>query len=337
MQRRVFIGGAMAVVGLAGARAWANPPSSFEAAAAYSRERLGVSFLVMTADGRVLAEAYPEPGGQDRAWELASGAKSFCGIAAAAAVKDGLMQLDRPCADILTEWRSDARAVITLRQLLTLTSGLGGGGIGRPPPYAEAIRAMPVAAPGERFQYGPTPFQIFGEMVRRATGGDPLTYLQTRLFDTIGVRPQRWRRGGDGYPHLPSGAALTAREWAAFGAMTLLGWRTGAVAPMLDEPTLAANFAPTRANPGYGLTWWLLRRGLVPPGRRAGVDGDAIVREAPGEDIVMAAGAGNQRLYLLRKRGWVVVRQATGIFNALRGRGVNWSDADFLRLVLTPT
>jgi CubicO group peptidase (beta-lactamase class C family) len=289
----------------------------------------------MDAAGAVLHETYPSPGARDRAWELASGTKSFCGIAAAAAVKDGLLRLDGPCADVLPEWRGDARATITLRQVLTLTSGLSGGRRGRPPDYADAIAVEPGTAPGARFQYSPAPFQIFGEMLRRTTGADPLTYLQARLFDPIGIRPQRWRRGLDGFIHLPSGAAFTARDWATFGAMTVRGWRVNGQA-LLDDAALAANFTPSAANPGYGLTWWLLRPGLVAPSPRSGLNAETIGAQVIAEDVVMAAGAGHQRLYLLRKRGLVVVRQASGVLDALAGRGVEWSDTEFLRRLLTP-
>ena len=50
----------------------------------------------------------------------------------------------------------------------------------------------------------------------------------------------------------------------------------------------------------------------------------------------MAAGAGNQRLYLMPALDLVIVRQATGILQALmrRGAGPQWSDAEFLRTAL---
>jgi hypothetical protein len=89
---------------------------------------------------------------------------------------------------------------------------------------------------------------------------------------------------------------------------------------LVDPTALAACFAPSPANPGYGLTWWLLRPGLVPPGPRAGIDADAFARLG-GLEVRMAAGAGNQRLYLIPDRELVVVRQADGILQALRGVG----------------
>jgi CubicO group peptidase (beta-lactamase class C family) len=309
-------------------------PAGIAAAKAYSASRNGVSFLVMDIAGVILAEDYPNEGGQDRAWELASGTKSFAGVSLAAAVQDRLLRLDQPCADILTEWRGDQRKAITIGQLLSLTSGLGGGGIGRPPAYADAITTQPTAAPGARFAYGPTPFQVYGEILRRVTQGDPLAYYQRRLFDPIGVRPQRWRRGADGHPHLPSGAAFTARDWAAFGRMTLNGWRKDGRA-LLDPATLDANFQGTSANPGYGLTWWLLRPGLRGPSPRSGLQAETLGAAALAEEAVMAAGAGNQRLYLLRKRGLIVIRQASRVGLALMGRGPQWSDSDFLTGLFT--
>jgi CubicO group peptidase (beta-lactamase class C family) len=321
--RRTMFTLAAALAAAPAARAQASP---YAAAAAYSAASNGVSMLVMQR-GKILFEDYPNVGGVGQAWELASGTKSFSGVMAAAGVTDGLLGLDEKCASTLPEWRGDRRAAITIRHLLTLTSGIAGGGIGRPLPYAEAIASPLATAPGARFMYGPAPFQIFGEIMRRKLNGDPLAYLQWRIFDPLKITAQRWRRGQDGHPHLPSGAALTARDWAVFGQYVLDG------AKGLDRAAMAAQFEPTAANPGYGLTWWLLRPGLKGPSPRSGIDAGA-VPNAEAEQIVMAAGAGNQRLYLARKRGLVIVRQASGVMGALRGQGPAWSDKEFLTLAL---
>jgi len=326
MNRRSFL--AASAAAFAAAPALAQTPD-FAAAAAYSAERRGVSFLVMHR-GAVIFEDYPNEGGVERGWELASGTKSFTGVMAAAAVQDGLISSwDERAADTLSEWRNDERRRITLRHILSLTSGIEGGPIGRPPSYADAIALPAGAAPGERFAYGPTPFQIFGEIMRRKTGADPLAYLQRRIFDPLNIEPQRWRRGDDGMPHLPSGASITAREWARFGWFVMQRGEG-----RVDRAALSACFEGSRANPGYGLSWWLLREGLIPPGRNAGLEIDTALSERLG-GVTMAAGAGNQRLYLLPARDLVVVRQASGILRALirRARGPSWSDAAFLRLV----
>lgn len=47
-----------------------------------------------------------------------------------------------------------------------------------------------------------------------------------------------------------------------------------------------------------------------------------------------AAGAGNQRLFVLPERDIIVVRQAAGILESLRNPAANdWSDVAFLRVL----
>jgi len=305
--------------------------SRFATAARYSAERRGVSLLVLR-EGRTLFEDYAHGGAPTRAFEIWSGTKSFCGPILAAAAADGLLRADAPCAEVLQEWRGDpARAAITPIDLLTLTAGFRAGGL-RPPSYAEAVAQRPVTRPGARFAYGPVPFQVFGEMLRRrlAAGGrpaDPLAYLQARLLDPIGVAPGGWRRGRDGNPLLPQGASFTARAWARFGEAMLRVESDGGLG--LDRRVAALLFRGTRANPGYGLTWWLAEPGLVPPSPRAD-PGPIGAPDLAAERIVFAAGGGDQRLYLWRRRRVVVVRQASGLPGR---RGSEWEDAAFLRLI----
>jgi CubicO group peptidase (beta-lactamase class C family) len=327
------------VLGGAAALALASTPGraqsrDYAAAAAYSAERRGVSFLVMQG-GRVLFEDYPRSSA-GATHELASGTKSFSGVLAAAMVQDGLLSLDEACADTLTEWRDDPiRRAATIRTLLSLSSGVGGGSIGRPSTYAASV-AQPFAGASGVFRYGPAPFQVFGEIVRRklAAAGrsdDVLAFMDERLLRPAGVTHGPWRRQA-GQPNMPSGAQFDARNWARFGAFVQGGCRVNGRAAV-DPAALADCFRPTPANPGYGLTWWLLRPGLVPPGPRSPIDSSAATL-AGLPTVSMAAGAGNQRLYLIPDRDMVVVRQADGILAGMVGDRVDWSDAAFLRLVL---
>lgn len=326
MNRRTFL--ALSAAAALATPAYAQTPSlNFAAAAAYSAQRRGVSLVVLQRGERVF-EDYPNEGAADRGWELASGTKSFTGVMAAAAIRDGLIRSwDEPCADTLREWRNDERRRITLRHLLSLTSGIEGGPIARPPAYADAIAQQAGTIPGERFAYGPTPFQIFGEIMRRKLDGDPLAYLQRRIFDPLAIEPTHWRRGSDGNPHMPSGAGFTARDWARFGQF-VLSEGEGRV----DRDALRACFEGTRANPGYGLSLWLWRDGLVAPGRTQAVSIDPALTARLGP-ISMAAGAGDQRLYLLPQLQLVIARQASGILRALRQRRRDpdgFSDAGFM-------
>lgn len=332
MHRRAVLGGGAAM--LAGPVMARTMAGDFAPAAAYSAQRRGVSMLVMQG-GRILFEDHPRSAAA-APHELASGTKSFCGVLAAAMVQDGLLALDEACADTLTEWRADpVKRGATIRSLLSLSSGVGGGAIGRPDTYARSMAQPFAGAPGV-FRYGPAPFQVFGEIVRRklAAAGradDVLAFMDERLLRPAGVVYGEWRRQA-GQANLPSGARLDARNWGRFGAFVLDGCRVDGRA-IVDAGALADCFRPTPANPGYGLTWWLLRPGLIPPGRGSPIDASpAALAGLP--EVRMAAGAGDQRLYLIPDRDMVVVRQADGILARLMGGGTDWSDAAFLRLVL---
>lgn len=335
--RRTFLlaAGAASVVAAAHAKP-PKPSGPYAAAANYSAQRRGVSMLVMR-EGKILFEDYPNAGGVEKAWELASGTKSFTGVMAAAAEQDRLLDIDEPCVETLPEWAGDrARSRIAIRHLLTLTSGLrGAGAIGRPPTYLDALKARAVHEPGQVFEYGPTDFQIFGEILKRklrakGLNPDPVIWFKGRVLDRISVSVADWKRGRDGNPFMPQGAQLTARNWARFGQWVMDGARG------VDPHVARVLFESTSANPGYGLSWWLIRPGLIGPSPRAGVDEGEIGSFAQSEDIVMAAGAGDQRLYLIRKQNLIVVRQANQIMRGMfaRGRG-KWSDADFLELLAT--
>ncbi|MEY3253399.1 MAG: hypothetical protein RL227_2372, partial [Pseudomonadota bacterium] len=134
-----------------GTAATAGPRQACE----YSARLQGVSCVVMV-DGQVVHEQYRRPGDAAERWRLASGTKSFSGVAAAAAVQDGLLTLDEPVSDTLTEWRGDGRRDVTIRQLLSLTSGIdtpapGRGGRLSPD---DAVAQRLAHAPGSRYAYG---------------------------------------------------------------------------------------------------------------------------------------------------------------------------------------
>ena len=72
-------------------------PTKAERAWAYSQAHGGQTMLVMQG-GKSLFERYGAGGAEGRAQMLASGSKSFVGVAAMAAVQDGLIWLKIPRA-----------------------------------------------------------------------------------------------------------------------------------------------------------------------------------------------------------------------------------------------
>jgi CubicO group peptidase (beta-lactamase class C family) len=64
----------------------------YEEAASYNARTGGVTLLILE-DGDTAFERYAKGGAPEAAHELASGTKSFSGVIAAVAVKDGLLAL----------------------------------------------------------------------------------------------------------------------------------------------------------------------------------------------------------------------------------------------------
>src|SRR5438874_10086436 len=146
-------------------------PADCARAAKYSESRRGASMLVLQ-NGRTIFEHYANGGSARGRWPIFSGTKSFWGIAALAAVHDGLFRLDDLVSDTITEWKSDPRkSRITIRQLLNQTDGIEGASRLQRASIrdrnAMAIRLPTVAEPGSVFIYGPSHLQIFSELLGR--------------------------------------------------------------------------------------------------------------------------------------------------------------------------
>jgi CubicO group peptidase (beta-lactamase class C family) len=295
-----------------------------QAAAAYSAKARGFSMLVIE-DGKIIFEDYPNGHSASEPHELASGTKSFTGLCALAASEDGILSLDEKVSDTISEWQGDPkRERITIRDLLSLTSGITSA-TGMAPPYAQALQAEITAKPGEKFQYGPAPFQVFGELMVRKLKAYKETkdskiadvtmvdYLKRRVLNPADIHVGLWRKGRDGMPLMPQGAAFTAREWAKVGELVLNGGMTGGK-QIIQSENIKTLFVGSAANPMYGLSWWLNRPMDV--NLRSSIRTLTMASDlrygAPGvpNDLVMAAGAGKQRLYVIPSMKLIVVRQA---------------------------
>ncbi len=288
-----------------------------KAAAEYSASKNGYSFLVMSGKtGEILFERYDKGWNPERPHRLASGTKSFSGVMLSAAVQDKLIALDEPVSETITEWKEDSDlAKITIRQLLSLTAGINPGENSKVPTYHDAISSAKFEVKaGSRFAYGPDAFQIFGEVMQRKLNAnpdlgfsDPLAYLEVRIFEPIGMKYADWKHGADGKPKLPSGASITAREWAKFGKLLLDLGKLGGN-QLFDAETFAECLKGSEVNQGYGITFWLL-------GQRS-----KYTEEISG--AYMAAGKGKQRLYVLPKKNLIIVRQ---------GESTRFDDSDLLQ------
>jgi CubicO group peptidase (beta-lactamase class C family) len=308
-------------------------------AAKYSESKRGVAMLVMQ-NGQTIFEHYVNGGSPRGRWPIFSGTKSFWGIAALAAMRDGLFKLDDPVSDTITEWKSDPRkSQITIRQLLSQTDGIEGASRLQRASVrdrnAMAIRLPVVAEPGSAFIYGPSHLQIFSELLRRKLRGrSTIGYFEARVSNRLGLGRLNYKKDARGNPLPATGFELTAREWAFLGEL-VLGEGSYHGRQIVPAGLLREAFAGSAANPSYGLTFWLNRQ--APEGREADMErmidlpwqsaewtGLCICKDAP-SDMIVALGSHYQRLFIIPSLRAIIVRQ---------GLEARFSDAHFLRLVL---
>jgi CubicO group peptidase (beta-lactamase class C family) len=105
----------------------------------------------------------------------------------------GKLRLDQPLSDYLPRFKGDGREKITIRQLLTHTSGLRAG-LSRKPDwtgYGKAIELAceekPADPPGASFRYSDINFILLGEVVRRISGAPLNKFAESEIFGPLGM------------------------------------------------------------------------------------------------------------------------------------------------------
>ncbi len=295
--------------------------------------------MLVMQNGRTIFEHYANGGSARGRWPIFSGTKSFWGIAALAAVRDGLFKLDDLASETITEWKSDPRkSQITIRELLNQTDGIEGASRLQRSSIrdrnATAIRLSVVAKPGSAFIYGPSHLQIFSELLRRKLKGrDVIGYFESRVSNRLGLSRLNYKKDARGNPLPATGFELTAREWARLGEL-VLGKGSYHGRQIVPAALLREAFAGSSPNPSYGLTFWLNQQ--ASNGREADMErmldlrwqhahwtNVCVCKDAPA-DMVVALGSGYQRLFIIPSLEAIIVRQ---------GSSAKFSDAHFLRLI----
>ena len=238
-----------------------------------------VAGLVVLVDGRVVLERYGLGFGPEGRWTSFSVAKSLTSTLVGAALQDGAIRsLDDKVSAYIPDLAGSAYDDVTVRQLLTMTSGVAwtedyadpqsdvarfnahvaDEGVDATVSY---MRRLPREAPaGERWSYKTGETNLIGVLVSSATGKPLAQYLSEKVWAPLGMEQDAsWLLGSTG--HEISGCCVQAstRDMARFGLFVLGGGQSGGVQVVpegwFDEAgTAQADIGePGR---GYGYQWW---------------------------------------------------------------------------------
>lgn len=155
-------------------------------------ERAGVAYH--RAYGQRAVIPAPEPMTEDTIFDAASLTKVVaCTPAIVLLIERGKIGLDAPVSQYLPEFTGGGKEDVTIRQLLTHTSGLRPDISLKPEwtGYEAAIRLCCaetlVTKPGERVVYSDTGPILLGEVVRRVTGETLDRFLEREVFRPLGM------------------------------------------------------------------------------------------------------------------------------------------------------
>jgi CubicO group peptidase (beta-lactamase class C family) len=235
--------------------------------------------LIILQDGKIRFEKYALDYSKDGRWTSFSVAKSLTSTMVGAAVRDGYIKsLDDKVTAYIPDLKGSAYDDVTVRQLLTMTSGVKWNEDYTDPKSDVALfnlhkaepgvdvtvsymRKLPREAPaGEKWVYKTGETNLIGVLVSSATKKTLSAYLSEKVWKPFGMEQDgAWMLGSTG--HEISGCCLSAslRDYARFGQFILGGGMAGGK-PVLPDDWLAA--ATTKqadiAVPGrgYGYQWW---------------------------------------------------------------------------------
>lgn len=305
--------------------------ADLSSAARYSKES-GESALLVWEDGRIVFDRQAN-GGRDA--NIFSITKTLAALGTLHAVGSGVLRLDDRVSDTVTAWKSDPlKRKITVRELLSQTSGLLPASEtlyarGLRDKDAAALKTPAVAKPGTVFAYGPSHYEAL-EVLAARKSPPAASWLSLPLTN---IRPADLRRDRRGQPYFSAGARLTARQLLELGQLVRRkGW--GLILPVISPSLMREALTGSRANPMYGLGFWLnsnsRKSGAVERdveeaiGAGLGPEGwgrSCLSRRAPA-DLIAMVGSRGQRVYVVPSRKQIIVRL---------GYEAGFRDPDFLR------
>lgn len=208
--------------------------SAFTSYLSAVRERsLDLHSIMVIQHGKVLEEAQLAP---DTAHVMFSVSKTFTSAAVGFAIDDGLLSLDDRIVDIfddhLPEQYSPQLEKITLRHLLTMTCGHGNDPtynyMEKDGDWIKAFMEWPIEfEPGSCFCYNSLGTFILSAAVQKVTGKRLVDYLETRLWEPLGIEKPFWQVNSQGINTGGWGLFLRTEDMARMGICLLNEGRFG--------------------------------------------------------------------------------------------------------------
>jgi len=185
--------------------------------------------IMVVQHGKVLAEHFFVP---DTAHILNSVSKTFTSTAVGFAISEGLLHLEDKIVDLfpesVPEGASDTLARITVRHLLTMNSGHGkdptSSTRNNNGDWIRGFMEWPIEyEPGTCYCYNSLGTYLLSAAVQKVTGQKVVDYLDTRLWQPLGIEKPYWLESPAGINTGGWGLYLHTEDLAKMGFCILNG------------------------------------------------------------------------------------------------------------------
>lgn len=222
------------------------------------------SALVILQHGEPLVNEILDGGG-DRPIETMSVTKAVLSLLVGRAVTLGhLPGVDLPICDLYPEWKQGRKREVTLRHLMTHTSGLQNVPGTMPeiypsPDFVQLALCAELDYPaGTHFAYNNKAANLTCGVLERATGQRADDFARAELFGPLGIEDWSWVRDGAGNPHGMAGLSLRPRDLARLGQLALDGGEVDGQSLISHEWIRESTHPATPLDDEMGLLWWML-------------------------------------------------------------------------------
>jgi CubicO group peptidase (beta-lactamase class C family) len=248
---------------------------------------LGTTALLVLENGKIVYEKYDLSGGPEVISGSFSMAKSIIALLYGFALQEGrIKSLNEPISNYLTEWEGTDEGKITIRNLLTMSSGLNwqeaysnpfsitteayyGSNL-----HMTALRQRSIEPQGTHFVYQSGSTQLLGLVLGRAVNMNLANYASAKLWKPLGAEKDAlWSLDHeDGMEKAYCCVNARARDFARLGELVRLDGKWH------DQQLLNSNYIHEMLTPNqlpddsgkpidyYGYQWWILStpQGNVP-------------------------------------------------------------------------
>ncbi len=278
----------------------------------YIKKRdLSVHSLQVVRHGYLVLDVYFYPYTGETSHDVASVTKSITSSLIGIALEKGYIKsIEQPVLDFFPEYaasyRSSGKDKITVRNLLTMSSGLKCGYEPGEPELFVMLKSkdwvqftldLPMAVkPGTKFAYCSSNTHLLSAIITRTTGMSAMAFAQKHLFEPLGIKEVFWPSDPQGINHGWGDLQMHPYDMAKIGYLYLnKGEWDGSqiLSPEWIARSAQKQVSVADGKMGYGYGWWVLGGEFL--------------------GIYAAVGRGGQRIFVRPEEDLIVVVTAGGL------------------------